>query len=487
MNLKEITSNDELRKIAFSSHDMDWFKVDINEKLISIGEELVQSLELKKNIFSFDEALNLLSSECNINFGRILHSKINRVELALNENIFKNNKLIANISRRDSDCLIGFIQIVTEEYIETISRYSSTHEISFLANMSHELRTPLNAIVGFSKILAQTETQKEKNEYVKIINDNNEVLMQLISDILDLSKIQADVLEIRKSNVDLIDVMREIANCAKLRLETYPIEFRLLEPKINNCFINTDINRLTQVVNNLINNSIKFTPSGYIILGYELLEDDVFFYVEDSGVGIPSDKLNTIFNRFVRLDKTVSGTGLGLEICSSVINKLGGKIGVESTLGKGSKFWFTLPNNLKESIEVETSSVSVNVEKEDSNKICPKMLIAEDDPSNYKLCEVLLKNKFNLYHAWDGKQAVSLFERISPDVVLMDINMPEMNGYEATKLIREKDWTTPIIAVTAYAFSDDEAKILKSGFDGYLPKPIDAGMLKNLIETHLKK
>lgn len=213
---------------------------------------------------------------------------------------------------------------------------------AFLANMSHEIRTPLNAIIGFSNILATAEEEQEKQEYINIIESNNTLLLQLISDILDLSKIEAGTLDFSYSNVELNDILSEIESVVRYRTETSGVQL-IAHKGLPSCPIKTEKNRLMQVLNNLLNNASKFTSQGSITFGYELCGRELYFYIKDTGCGIPADKVNSIFGRFVKLNSFVQGTGLGLSICQTIVEHMGGRIGVESEEGKGSTFWFTIP------------------------------------------------------------------------------------------------------------------------------------------------
>jgi signal transduction histidine kinase len=217
---------------------------------------------------------------------------------------------------------------------------------AFLANMSHEIRTPLNAIVGFSSLLASDEelSNEEREEYSHLIEKNNDLLLQLINDILDLSKIEAGTLEFIYSNVDVNRMLTEIVQAALFREHSPEVEIRTELP-LENFMLYTDQRRFTQVLTNFITNAVKFTAQGSIVLGYDLPDGDyVRFYVTDTGMGIPEEKVGDVFNRFVKLNDFKQGTGLGLAISQSIIEELKGKIGVTSTLGKGSTFWCTLPN-----------------------------------------------------------------------------------------------------------------------------------------------
>ena len=355
---------------------------------------------------------------------------------------------------------------------------------AFLANMSHEIRTPLNAIVGFSGILASTDEEEEKQEYVSIIENNNTLLLQLISDILDLSKIEAGTLEFQYSNIDLNKMLNELTSSLQLKIKSEKVQLtcHLAE---KNCFIHTEKNRLSQLLINLISNAIKFTTEGYIRFGYELRGKEIYFYVSDTGCGIPKDKQKSIFGRFVKLNSFEQGTGLGLSICQTLVEHMGGTIGVDSEEGKGSTFWFTLPYKAAIAVDENIKKEEIQPISIEKNKFT--ILIAEDNESNYKLFASILKGEYQLIHAWDGQEAVEMFKQYNPQIILMDINMPVMDGYEATKEIRKYSAKVPIIAITAFAYASDEQRVMESGFDGYMPKPINARLLKAQLTEIMQK
>ena len=228
--------------------------------------------------------------------------------------------------------------IIARDKAEELDRLKS----AFLANMSHEIRTPLNAIVGFSSLLAETDSRNERQEYIKIVQENNELLLQLISDILDLSKIEAGTFNFVYTNVDVNETCAEIIKSMSMKVSK-GVELIFEEP-FPECYIYTDKNRFTQVISNFINNALKFTQQGSITLGYEQVSHQkIKFYVRDTGMGIPEEKQKSVFERFVKLNTFVQGTGLGLSICKSIVSQMGGEIGVDSTEGVGSCFWFTHP------------------------------------------------------------------------------------------------------------------------------------------------
>lgn len=402
----------------------------------------------------------------------------------------------AAVEARDEDgkplTLVGSSLVITnrkkmEQELTTakdLAEESNRLKSAFLANMSHEIRTPLNAIVGFSGILASTEEEEEKQEYVSIIENNNTLLLQLISDILDLSKIEAGTLELNYSNIELNELMRELERGFLLRVKTDAVKLEFVEPA-GLCMAYTEKNRLSQLMINLVTNAIKFTEKGSIRFGYEMRENELYFYVTDTGCGIPKDKQQNIFGRFVKLNSFTQGTGLGLSICKTLMDHMGGRIGVESEEGKGSTFWFTLP--YKPAVKEDKKQMPKDIQPVSIERNKLTILVAEDNASNYKLFESILKYDYHLIHAWDGMEAVEMFRKHNPQIVLMDINMPVMNGYEAAREIRKYSAKIPIIAVTAFAYASDEQKVMESGFDGYMPKPINAKLLKAQLVDIMQK
>ena len=402
----------------------------------------------------------------------------------------------AAVEARDEDgkplTLVGSSLVITnrkkmEQELTTakeLAEESNRLKSAFLANMSHEIRTPLNAIVGFSGILASTEEEEEKQEYVSIIENNNTLLLQLISDILDLSKIEAGTLELNYSNIELNELMRELERGFLLRVKTDAVKLEFVEPA-GPCMAYTEKNRLSQLMINLVTNAIKFTEKGSIRFGYEMRENELYFYVTDTGCGIPKDKQQNIFGRFVKLNSFAQGTGLGLSICKTLMDHMGGRIGVESEEGKGSTFWFTLP--YKPAVKEDKKQMLKDIQPVSIERNKLTILVAEDNASNYKLFESILKYDYHLIHAWDGMEAVEMFRKHNPQIVLMDINMPVMDGYEATREIRKYSAKIPIIAVTAFAYASDEQKVMESGFDGYMPKPINAKLLKAQLVDIMQK
>ena len=316
----------------------------------------------------------------------------------------------------------------------------------------------------------------ERNKYVEIIKGNTTMLLQLVNDILDISKIESGTLEFTYSDVDINQIMRELEDIFRLRLEEADSSVRVIfEPALPVGFIHTDKNRVSQVLSNFLSNAFKYTSKGSITLGYEVRSNEMYFFVTDTGTGIPADKIDTVFERFTKLDSKRQGTGLGLAISQTIINKLGGEIGAKSELGKGSTFWFTLPIQPIEFLPIQQKeSEGVTEEgKQSDSSVRKTLLIAEDMDDNFLLCEAFLAKDYNLIRAVNGEEAVSLFLKHGPDAILMDIGMPLVDGYQATEAIRQMSAVVPIIAVTAFAFHEDKRKVMSRGFNGYLSKPLN--------------
>ncbi|QIU96875.1 hybrid sensor histidine kinase/response regulator [Bacteroides faecium] len=363
---------------------------------------------------------------------------------------------------------------------------------AFLANMSHEIRTPLNAIVGFSDLLMITDNPAEKEEYSKIINTNNELLLKLINDILDLSKIEAGSVELKYEEFDLAVYFDELATSMQWRIKNPQVRLISVNP-YTVCMVKLDKKRFAQILTNYVTNAIKYTPEGTIEMGYEKVEDGIRIYVRDTGIGIPEDKKDKVFYRFEKLDEFAQGTGLGLSICKAIVEACEGSIGFESEYGKGSFFWAVLPciDELDEDGMVislqkngrkvrKDAAVAANEEKEEQKTI----LVAEDIQSNFSLVSSLLKNRCKLLHAPNGQKAVEIVQSEPVDLVLMDMKMPIMDGRTATAEIRKFNTRIPIVALTAHAFEADRVAALEVGCDDYLVKPINGAKLMQALKEY---
>lgn len=355
------------------------------------------------------------------------------------------------------------LELMRRELIESKEKAETSDKLksAFLANMSHEIRTPLNAIVGFSRIISESDNAEERREYYEIVDANNERLLQLINEILDLSKIESGIVEFTYGPVRLHTLCKEIHDAHVFRCPQ-GVELRFDSPD-EALSIHSDKNRIFQVFSNLIGNAFKFTTEGSVSYGYKQEGERVVFYVKDTGLGIEPEKLGRVFQRFAKLNNFAQGTGLGLSICKTIIERLGGEIAVSSEVGTGTTFTFWLPlENVIQDTETGTNShlpgeavgtqpSEVLPAKEDTTR--PKeettekeedlratavgtekatILIAEDTDSNFDLLNAILGRKYRLVRAKDGMEAVTMYDEVNPDLILMDIKMPNLDGLEAT-------------------------------------------------------
>ena len=363
---------------------------------------------------------------------------------------------------------------------------------AFLANMSHEIRTPLNAIVGFSGLMMYA-SDEEKEDYMQIINNNNEMLLKLISDILDLSKLEAGSVELKYEEFDLTDYFNSMFASMKQRAANPKIKIVAVNP-YQHCLVTLDRNRVAQIITNYVTNAIKYTPEGTIEMGYEYREEGIYFYVKDSGIGIPDEKKSKVFHRFEKLDEFAQGTGLGLSICKAIAEAMGGNVGFESEYGKGSLFWALLPCEVEipheitlQRVEEITSSDKKDIVAGTSLSNAPgrkTILVAEDIQSNYQLVSALLRKRFNLVHATNGQEAIDILHKRHIDLLLMDMKMPVMDGLTATAEIRKFNAELPIIALTAHVFENDRLTAMDAGCNEYLVKPIDRAKLIAVLKKY---
>jgi len=363
---------------------------------------------------------------------------------------------------------------------------------AFLANMSHEIRTPMNGIIGFSNLLRNPDlTQEERNEFINHINNCGNTLLNLIDDIIDISKIESGQLKIKITECNINEIIDELydifENTRKLNgKETIEIKTKK-SLNDNEASILTDHFRLKQILNNLMSNALKFTQKGFIELGYSLKNNIIEFYVKDTGIGIPKEKQHIIFERFGQvLDANyflnLKGTGLGLSISLNLIKLLGGEMWVESDTGKGSTFYFTIPYH------PTVYKSSKNDKKPSEESYFPDLkdkiiLIAEDEEVNFIYLKYLLKDsEAEILWAKNGEEAINI-AKSNPDIslILMDFKLPKIDGFEATKIIKSMYPNVPIIAQTAYAMSDERQNAMEAGCDGYVSKPIKIEELQELL------
>ena len=396
---------------------------------------------------------------------------------------------------------IGFNNTKWEKMAQELKILKDKAELSdrlksaFLANMSHEIRTPLNAIVGFSGLMVNYDDPEEKAEYMEIIESNNDLLLRLINDILDLSKIESGILERKREKFNLAKVSGELYTMIQPKITNPEVEF-ILGNSGPDCWIFLDRNRLKQVWMNFLTNAVKCTHSGHIKMGYSLENGGIKVYVEDSGVGIPYEVQNRVFGRFQKRNEFAQGTGLGLAISRVIIEGAGGEIGFTSTPGVGSTFWAWIPCDvsMQENIDPkatpqptqtqETVSLNHSISLKGINGKDLQILIAEDNDSNYSLVKHILK-EYQITRVVNGVEAVEKVRDEEFDIVLMDMKMPIMGGLEATRKIRELNPIIPIIALTANAFDADRVSAMEAGCNAFLTKPLKKEELLELFSFKL--
>ena len=368
---------------------------------------------------------------------------------------------------------------------------------SFLANMSHEIRTPMNSIVGFSELITRKSVpQQKKDIYAEYISNSGKALLALIDDIIDISKIDAKQLRIVKSQVKINAMITELIEYYNsYKNENYKQEVTLkkhFSVDDEGFSILCDSVRLRQILNNLLSNALKFTEKGFVEIGYLLPNKaTILFYVQDTGIGIAPEKTTLIFDRFRQADDSTTrkygGTGLGLAISRKLIQLMGGQIWVESELGKGATFFFSLPLIIPS--KSETILENLSTKNAPSSFKAKTILIAEDEDTNFLfLQEVLSPTNVAILRAHNGIEAIELVKKNdSIRLVLMDIQMPRMNGYQATQEIKKLKPSLPVIAQTAYAMAEDRAKGERAGCDYYLSKPIKPNDLLETLKQYLNQ
>jgi signal transduction histidine kinase/CheY-like chemotaxis protein len=374
---------------------------------------------------------------------------------------------------------------------------------AFLANMSHEIRTPLNAIIGFVNLLSEDQIHDdEKKEFYEIIQSNGFSLLNLINDIIDFSKIEAGQLDISFSELNLSKLFDEIYHTYEEELKRLELSHgRSLKIKLNKSHLDklpvlvSDYVRLKQIFSNLINNAIKFTHHGSIEYGIKEITKDkgIIFYVKDTGIGIDIKNFEIIFDRFRKIedDKITlyRGAGLGLSITKYLVEKLGGEIWLESEVGKGTVFFFKIPAKTPQVTSGKAISTFTSSGLPIPDWSRKGVLIVEDEASNFMVVESMLKKtKIEVYWAKNGEEAIDLFRKNirKIDVILMDIKLPKMNGFEVTEEIRKISESVPVIALTAYALPKEEHLIRQEDFDDYMAKPIIRDKLLRVMSQHMK-
>lgn len=450
----------------------------IGEKYKGIFEEIVNNLTRHRNVknYTYERLFQLLFKSGSWHwvegsFGLILDEDGNPKKLM--GSIHDITKRIENEQQL----------IMARDRAEESERLKS----AFLANMSHEIRTPMNGIIGFAQILKSIDKNSpNRTKYLDIIEKSGERLLELINNLIDISKYESGQMKVKNSRFELNELFNYLSNFFTPEAENknLVIEYECDLPD-NRSFVFTDKEKVYALLTNLIKNSIKYTDEGSIKFGYKLDVDNLHFFVKDTGIGIPQNKLNSIFNRFVQVDSSLSsnyeGAGLGLAICKAYTDLLGGKIGVKSELNEGSEFYFELPVSIIDRTNEKADSHILIEENDPTAKY--QVLIADDDYNSRLLLEAVLSERASKkYFANDGKQAVEIIKKHPEiDIIFMDMKMPKMDGFKATRIIRESNKEVKIVAQTAFALSGDRQAAIEAGCNDYVSKPILPEMISVIL------
>jgi hypothetical protein len=414
---------------------------------------------------------------------RVLKIRVRRKTQDLQQQLALNSEIMQELEKQ---------KIKAEE--------SDKMKSAFLANMSHEIRTPMNGILGFADLLKDTELSgMEQQSYISVIQKSGARMLNIINDIISISKIESGQMELNMQDGDINEQMKYIYDFFKPEVEAKGMKlFYNVALPTGEAMLKTDHEKLYSVLTNLVKNAIKYSEKGSISFGYTVRGDFLEYYVKDTGIGIPKDRQEAVFERFVQADITDKmarqGAGLGLSISRAYVEMLGGKIGLESESAdptaeeeSGSTFWFTIPRLSPGKYESKQNNEILPAPNEDDLKRQYKILVAEDDePSRILISMVIKKLGREIIYTRTGLETVDAC-RNNPDIelILMDIQMPAMNGYDATREIRKFNRDIVIIAQTAYALTGDREKALEAGCNDYISKPIDKNKLGRMIGKYL--
>ena len=479
---------------AFVSLDRNWCYTYMNEKAGKIAARDPKEM-IGVNIWSeHPEAIGL---PFQLNYERAMYEK---VFIRMEEYYPPSGTWFENRINPTEDGIAIFYNDITERknielaLIQAKERAEESDRLksAFLANMSHEIRTPMNGILGFANLLKEPRlSSKEREEYLSMIGKSGKRMLNIINDIVDISKIEAGQMGVNITDSNINEQIEYIYTFFKPEAGQKGIQLlykNTLSPK--DSVINTDREKVFAILTNLVKNALKYSNSGSIEFGYVLCGDYLEFFVKDEGIGVPAEMQESIFERFIQADladkRAFQGAGLGLTISKRYVEMLGGKIWMKNNPGKGSTFYFTLPyiTATKEKIKDMTNSISEIENKMNKNL---KILIAEDDdPSEMLISMMIKKMGKELLKVKTGTEAIEVFRNNQDiDLILMDIQMPEMSGYDATRKIREFNKEVIIIAQTAYGLSGDRERAIEAGCNDYIAKPIDRDELLELILKYL--
>jgi PAS domain S-box-containing protein len=441
-----------------------WLGVPLIVNNEAIGVYVVQSYDSTEFTKTDIRLLEIIAEQ----ISTAIHKK------QIEENIKEQNRILEEINKQ---------LLIEKEKAEASEKLTN----AFLANMSHEIRTPMNGIIGFTQLLQAPEiNDDERIDYAKVIEQSGTRLLNIINELIDISKIQANKMTVKKSTYRLNHQLEEIYRLFKIEAESKLLELNY-EVNYSGQYLDifTDSDKLQAILTNLIKNAIKYTKKGKIDFGYNITKDGLEFFVEDTGIGIPKDRQDAIFDRFVQADledrAVYEGAGLGLSIALAYANMLGGNITLESEVGKGSKFIVSLPMDIPD--EIYFKAIDRKINKPNNNNSLINTLIIDDERFSYLYLSVALGDVCEpMHYAQNAEEALEIFE-LNTDIklILMDIKLPGMNGYELTKIIKEKNPEIIIIAQTAFALEEDREKALQAGCDEYISKPVNHKKLIKII------
>ncbi len=471
---------------------LEQFKYPREELLTMNINDITDAYDHDSKIFA--EKIEELKKQKHIISQRVIEDKnkqLKTIEISASHTVIPNQGLITTFSRDISDKIIQEQKIATAIKDKEVAEHTTKIKEEFLANMSHEIRTPMNGVVGMIDLLEKTTSPTPQQlEYLHTIKSSSKTLLNIINDVLDLSKLEAGKMELRKENTNIIGLVNDIVQLYQNKADEKNIALLGSFGKNIPQNINTDGSRIKQVLSNFVSNAIKFTEQGKVNIHLEVLQQNgsevtLKFAVSDSGIGIAKNDIKHLFGAFNQLDSSSSkiyeGTGLGLAISKKIVTLFKGEVGIDSEEGKGSTFWFTLKCNIAESIAQIENTVIQNAQNDE--KVNLNVLLVDDKKVNLIVAKtMLLSFGCRVTTANDGLDAIEKFKIDKFDLVLMDIQMPKLDGAQATQQIKaEHSNTPPIIALTANAMEGDKEKYLAQGFDDYLAKPIEMDGLRDML------
>lgn len=441
------------------------------------GKRLLTETGINFQLFMFSKVIILLTTGSIVLFLNDYYMRSSKKALRKIEKSKKkleklNESLIASNSEKEK---------LVEQLSNALKKSQESDKLksAFLASVSHEIRTPLNSIIGFSNIIVEHDKDKDLQKYCSIIEEQSDLLLRLIDDVIDYSKIEIGTLKLFYDDVCLNTFLKNLYSIYKRKI---PNNLNLiLKQPADEIFVSSDINRLNQVLINFLNNSLKYTHFGEILFGAKKLnENEVEIFVQDTGIGIPEDKIGLICERFTKLDKFSQGAGLGLSICKSILEQMGSFLKVESEINKGTRISFVYKIIKKRNISYENTQIKDREMKDNT------IMIVDDQLSNRIYLKAVVHGHFStILEAQNGEEAINLYKqyRNSLACILMDIRMPVLDGMKATSIIKQDDSEVKIIALTALAFDEDRQEMLNHGFDAIVTKPFKKDELLTTIQN----